>query len=212
MMEQYSEPDDLQLVPPSSEVLSRVAETVTPSEIESAELQALIDGLLDLARGEQGNPARRTMVGLAAPQAGINKRVIVIGIDADDRGSVPDFKAYINPQISSRSAETKTDREGCYSTGRVCGIVERANCVTIDALDRFGNAVTESYDGFLARIFQHEVDHLNGLRFPDRIKNADDLLWVELEDFGDFRDRWQDWPNKCSRETWEAIKHGQAQA
>jgi len=166
--------------------------------------------MLDLAQGEQGNPARRTMVGLAAPQLGISKRIIVIGIDADGMGKNPDFKVYVNPQVTRRSSEINIDREGCYSTGRVCGIVERANSVTITAFDRFGNSVTETHDGFVARIFQHEIDHLDGLRFPDRITKTDDLLWVELKDFGDFRDRWQDWPHKCSREKWEAIKRGQA--
>ena len=150
------------------------------------------------------------MVGLAAPQLGISKRIIVIGIDADGMGKNPDFKVYVNPHVTRRSAEINIDREGCYSTGRVCGIVERADSINITALDRFGNAVAETHDGFVARIFQHEVDHLDGLRFPDRITKADDLLWVEPADFGEFREHWQDWPAKCSRDKWEAIKHGQA--
>jgi peptide deformylase len=208
MTELYPETNGLQLVPPSSELLSRVVDPVATSEIKSDELQAAIDELLDIARGEQGNPARRTMVGLAAPQVGLNKRIIVVGIDADSMGKAPDFKAYINPQITSRSPKTNTNREGCYSTGRVCGVVERADSVTVTALDRFGNASTETHDGYVSRIFQHEIDHLNGLRFPDRITKPDDLLWVELKDFGDFRVRWRDWPHKCSQETWEDVKHG----
>ena len=210
MTEPYPKPNDLQLVPPSSEVLNQVAELIAPSEVESAELQALVDSMLDLAQGEQGNSARPTLVGLAAPQLGINKRIIVVGINADGMGKTPDFKAYLNPQITRQSSGTNINREGCYSTGRVCGIVERSDSVTITALDRFGNAVTQAYDGFPARIFQHEIDHLAGLRFPDRITNTDDLLWVEPEDFGEFRVHWQDWPHKCSREKWEAIKRGQA--
>jgi len=123
---------------------------------------------------------------------------------------VSDYKAYLNPQITLRSAETNSNREGCYSTGQVCGIVERANSITVTALDRFGNSVAETYDGFLAQVFQHEVDHLNGLRFPDRITKADDLLWVEVEEFDAYREHWKDWPHKCSRDQWESIKHGQA--
>ena len=210
MTERYPEPEVLQLVLPSNEVLNQLAESVAPSEVESAELQALLDGMLDLARGEQDNPDKRSMVGLAAPQLGINKRIIVIGIDADGMGFVSDFKVYLNPQISLRSTETNANREGCYSTGQVCGIVERADSATITALDRFGNSIAETYDGFLARVFQHEIDHLNGVRFPDRITKADDLLWVKLEEFDDYRDHWQDWPNKCSRDKWEAIKRGEA--
>lgn len=210
MTERYPEPDVLQLAPPSSEVLNQVALSIAPGEIDSDEFQALVDGMFDVAQGEQGNPARRTMVGLAAPQLGINKRIIVIGIDADSMGKTPEFKVYVNPRITRRSSKTNKDREGCYSTGRVCGIVERADSITIAALDRFGNPMAETHEGFVARIIQHEVDHLDGLRFPDRITNSDDLLWVELKDFGEFREHWQDWPNKCNRENWEAIKHGQA--
>jgi peptide deformylase len=209
MTESYPVPNSFQLVPPSSELLCRVVDPVALAEIGTDELQATIDGLLGLARGEQGNPARRTLVGLAAPQAGINKRIIIIGMDADGNGKAPEFKAFINPEIAWRSYETNVNREGCYSTGRVCGIVDRADSITIKALDRQGNSVTETHHNFLARIIQHEVDHLNGLRFPDRITKPDNLLWVELEAFGDFREHWQDWPVKCSRDKWEAVKHGE---
>jgi len=85
-MERYPDPNVLQLVPPSSEVLNQVAKLVAPSEVDSVGLQAVVDGMLDLARGEQDNPDKRSMVGLAAPQLGIDKRIIVIGVDADGVG------------------------------------------------------------------------------------------------------------------------------
>ena len=208
MSENYPEAEELNMVPPSSDILNRSVQPVLESEIETDDIQAIIDGMLDVARGEQGNPQRPTMVGLAAPQLGIDKRIVVIGIDAVGMGEEPEFKAFINPEIVSLSPETNLFREGCYSTSRVCGIVERADRAEVRAFDRNGNAVLETFTGFQARILQHEVDHLDGIRFPDRITDDERLFWVEESDFGDFREHWQDWPHTVSRADWEAIKTG----
>ncbi len=198
----------VKLIPPASQSLNDVSDTVATDNIKALSIQAIIDGMLAIAKGEQGNPDRPTLVGLAAPQVGVNKRIIIVGVNADGQGGAIDFRIYINPEIVNPSQTTNFDREGCYSTDRVCGIVERADQITVKALNRTGKPVSETYSGFPARIFQHEIDHLNGLRFPDRITDDQNLLWVEPENFGDFREQWASWPHKCLRSKWLAIKSG----
>ena len=201
-------PRKLELVPPNSDILNRVASAVILNEIGTQRMDEIIDGMLELARGEQGNPDRPTLVGLAAPQVGISERIIVVGVDATGRGEEPTFRAYLNPEIIDQSRDQARDREGCYSTGEFCGILYRRAWVTIRALDRHGEPVQEIHEGIPARIFQHEIHHLDGIRFPDRITDDKDLLRVRPEQFGEFRTDWANWPHKASRADWEALKSG----
>ena len=115
---------------------------------------------------------------------------------------------YINPVIVEISNEKEEGREGCFSTSRVCGIVERAKKVKIRAYDRSGKIVEYDLEGLPARVAQHEIDHLDGIRFPDRIPDDSKLHWVEEEEFGEYRKQWQNWPVNCPREKWGAIKSG----
>lgn len=193
---------------PGSEVLSHIAEEVPIDHIHSKEIQTLIDAMLRIAYGEQGDKERKTMVGLAAPQIGVSKRVIIAGINAVGLGEQPELRAFINPTIVNKSTDMEKGREACYSTSRVCGIVERSKKVTVEAFDRDGHKVIETYEGFPARVFQHEIDHLDGIRFPDRISDDSRLHWVEPERFGEYRERWAEWEVPCQRQTWVDIKAG----
>jgi peptide deformylase len=199
---------DAVLIPPTSTSLNEVSQEVLYDEITSDEIQALIDRMLLIGQGEQGNPERPTLVGLAAPQIGINKRVILVGIDAEGNGSTPHLEAFINPVITYRSPGQLANREGCYSTGRICGIVDRAQAVHVRGFDRFGNEVDLSAQNFPARIFQHEIDHLDGIRFPDHITNPLHLHWVPAEQFSDYRKQWASWTQYCDPARWQAMKHG----
>ena len=197
-----------QQVPPSSEVLNQVAEPIMPEEILTPETQVLIDRMFRVAYGRQGDAQFPTLVGLAAPQIGVSKRVVIIGINAVGGGKQPELREFINPVIIKRSQKTEEGREGCFSTSRVCGIVERAKTVTLKALDRNGVEVLQEFEGFPARVAQHELDHLDGIRFPDRISDDSNLHWVQEEKFGDYRKNWRNWPVNCPRAKWEAIKSG----
>jgi peptide deformylase len=196
----------LELIPPESGILNQCAVDIEVGEIVSSEIQHIIDQMLAIAQGEQGDTAGRTMVGLAAPQIGVSMRIIIVAVDSTGGGEQQDFRIYINPVIIQSSEATEEGREGCYSTGNICGVVDRPSRVTVRAYDRSGQDVTESHTGFTARIFQHEIDHLNGIRFPDRISDDNKLHWVEPDKFGDYRERWATWPHKCPRTTWEAMK------
>lgn len=101
-------------------------------------------------------------VGLAAPQVGVSLKVVVIDIG---EGLIE----LINPVIVKKE-ELVTDTEGCLSVPGVYGEVERYNHVTVEALDRNGKKIKISGSGLLARAFQHEIDHLNGILFIEIAK------------------------------------------
>jgi peptide deformylase len=200
----------LEAIPPESSALNELSDSIPQEHIASLETQWLIDEMLSFANGLQGDKKRRTMVGLAAPQIGANKRVIVVDVNNTGTGieETTDLRVFLNPCITKRSNKTEIGREGCFSAGNVCGIVDRATGITVEAVDRNGEVVREDYNGFTARIFQHEIDHLDGVRFPDRINDDTRLHWVEPDQFGDYRERWRSWDVLCRREIWEAIKSG----
>ena len=100
-------------------------------------------------------------VGLAAPQIGISKRVVVIDVG---EGLIE----LINPEIIWYSDELETDAEGCLSVPGARGEVDRYSKVTVKALNRNGETVEISGEGFLARAMQHEIDHLYGVLYVDR--------------------------------------------
>lgn len=100
-------------------------------------------------------------VGLAAPQIGILKRVIVVDV-GDDNGLIE----LINPEIVSKDGE-QFGPEGCLSIPGYRGDVRRAQTVTVKGLDRNGKEVTYTGSDLLARAFQHEIDHLNGVLYTD---------------------------------------------
>ena len=99
-------------------------------------------------------------VGLAAPQVGVLRRLALVMLDD---GS---YLEIINPEIIERKG-TQSDVEGCLSIPGVWGIVERPMTVTVRAQDRFGNEFTHKAEGFTARAFCHEIDHLDGHLFTD---------------------------------------------
>jgi peptide deformylase len=99
-------------------------------------------------------------VGLAAPQVGIGKRVLVV--DVGDQ-----LMEIVNPEIVEKSGEQLEPPEGCLSIPGLLGYVNRANVIRVKGQDRSGNPIEIEAEGFLARAFQHEIDHLNGVLFID---------------------------------------------
>jgi len=149
-----------QIVALPDPVLRRKARAVTRFE---AELQTLIDDMIETLREAPG-------VGLAAPQVGVSDRLIVVEYPEDDEQEDSPKKLYVvvNPEIKETSAETEMGIEGCLSIPGLHGEVERALAVTVKGLTRRGQPVKIKAKGWLARIFQHEIDHLNGVVFTDR--------------------------------------------
>lgn len=199
-MEKFVEPND--------PVLTFVAKSLDIEDIQSKETQDSIKEMFEVAYGEQKDARKLLLVGLAAPQIGISKRIILVDVIADGKGKVGDLRLYINPEIIWTSTEQEEWYEGCFSTSRVCGIVSRPEKIKIRAYTKDGVVVEEEYSGYTARIFQHEIDHLDGKEFTTHITDDDKLHWVEKEEFPKYRNDqgWRDWPNKCPREKWNKIK------
>jgi len=108
-------------------------------------------------------------VGLAAPQVGISKRVIVVDV-GDETGLIE----MVNPVIVSSEGE-QLGAEGCLSIPHLNGDVKRADHIKVAGQDRDGNPIELEASGFLARAFQHEIDHLNGVLFTDLAESVYDI-------------------------------------
>ena len=197
-------------IPPGDPLLQERAAEVPLETIQSFEIQSTLERMFEVAKGERVDMERRVMVGLAAPQIGISKRIILVDIGADrDRKELGDLRAYINPVIERYSEELEEGREGCYSVdSRVVGVIPRATKIQISAYDALGKRVVEELTGFTARIFQHEVDHLDGIRFPDRAGPDGKLYWVEEEEFPKYQQSWKHWTCKCPWNRWIEMKEG----
>jgi peptide deformylase len=150
-------------------VLRRKARKVTEF---TPELLTLIDDMVETMRAEPG-------VGLAANQVGVSWRLIVVEYgDDEDEEVPPKLYVVVNPEFTRLSKEMIVGTEGCLSIPGYVGNVERYESLTVKGLNRRGQPVTIKAKGWLARIFQHEVDHLDGVVFTDR---ADRVWKVEGE-------------------------------
>jgi peptide deformylase len=125
-------------------------------------LQTLIDNMIETMRAAPG-------VGLAAPQVGVSERVIVVEYGDEEDETVPKkLYALVNPELKAISQETEVGVEGCLSVPGLLGELERSLAVTVKGLNRRGQPMRIKAKSWLARIFQHEIDHLNGVVFTDR--------------------------------------------
>lgn len=193
---------------PNDPILTKVSEPVDLSGINSTEIQDHVKQMFSVAYGEQKDVKKPLLVGLAAPQIGISKRIILVDVKANGKGNVGDLRLYINPEITYFSDDNVEWYEGCFSTDRVCGIVSRPSKIKLSAYTVDGTKIEEEYEGYTARIFQHEIDHLDGKEFTTHIHDDQNLHWVEESEFPEYRNKegWRNWPIKCSREKWNKIK------
>lgn len=150
-------------------VLRRKARKVTDF---GPDLQTLIDDMVETMRVAPG-------VGLAAPQVNLSQQLIVVEFgDEDDEASPKKLYVLTNPEITRLSKETVFGVEGCLSIPGLVGEVERAEAALIKGLNRRGQPVKIKAKGWLARIFQHEIDHVNGVLFVDKATR----LWQQKDE------------------------------
>ncbi|MGQ0716958.1 MAG: peptide deformylase [Pseudonocardiales bacterium] len=119
--------------------------------------------------------------GLAAPQIGASVKVIVVEVRKTDvfpdRPTSPLLRM-INPVVVEQSGTTATGWEGCFSVPGFMGLVPRAETITVEYISAEGADVREQYSGYVARVIQHEIDHLNGVEFVDRMTSMNSLTTV----------------------------------
>ena len=112
-------------------------------------------------------------IGLAAPQVGVQKRILVIDLNFEDPDAPPNV--FINPEIISSSASLDTYEEGCLSIPGVYLNVLRPSSIKLSYRDEMGRPKKMNAEGLMARCIQHEIDHLNGVLFVDKVTDQDEL-------------------------------------
>lgn len=151
-------------------VLREIAQPIT--KVNAPEIQELIDNLIATAKNATG-------VGIAAPQVAIPYQLLIIASQPNARYPyAPKMEptAMINPTIISHSEEMVKDWEGCLSVPGIRGLVPRYREIEVEYLCRDGKLQRQELTDFVARIFQHEYDHLQGFVFLDRVENTNELM------------------------------------
>jgi peptide deformylase len=152
-------------------ILREKAEPITASDFGESWLKTLVADMFAIMQDKGA-------VGVAAPQIGVSKRVIVFGTAYTKRRNpevqIPDT-ALLNPSLKILSEEKETGFEGCLNCGELLGEVPRAFEIEYTGFDVDGNPITRHATGLEARILQHEIDHLDGFLFLDRIEDKDSL-------------------------------------
>jgi peptide deformylase len=131
----------------------------------AAEVEAVDDDVRRLVRDMFDTMYAANGQGLAAPQVGVSRRIIVVDVPNSES---PAF-ALINPRVVEQSKETSRAEEGCLSIPGVSEVVERPSKVVVEGLNTEGSPVRIEADGDLARCLQHEIDHLDGILYIDRL-------------------------------------------
>lgn len=152
------------IVQEPNSVLRKTAESVDVKDIKSAKIKKIISDMkVALAKEDDG-------VAIAAPQIGVPFRIFVVAKKISDKDLV-----FINPEIIRLGKKKEELSEGCLSVRWKYGLVKRSTTATVRALNADGHEFVTSGSGLLAQIFQHEVDHLNGVLFIDKAKNIENI-------------------------------------
>jgi len=157
-------------------VLRQVARELTREEILSPEVRALIEDMVDTMHHEEG-------IGIAAPQVGESLRMAIVEIAVDSE-RYPEMNPFeqavlINPRLAVLDATEQGYWEGCLSVPNLRGLVHRPRTVRVDYLDLDGEPASVAADGFLATVFQHELDHLDGVLYIDRVRDTRKIATVD---------------------------------
>lgn len=163
----------LEVIKLGNPLLREVSQNVAMEELTSKEFQQFIDDLIETMRAADG-------AGIAAPQVGILKRVF--GMEMKDNPRYPDKETFplsviINPEIEFLSKEQTDSWEGCLSIPGIRGRLERFEHIKLTGLNRNGQKFETELNGFEAIVAQHELDHLNGILFIDRMDSMKTLAF-----------------------------------
>lgn len=147
----------------------------------SRRIRDLMDDMVETMRDAEG-------VGLAAPQVGLDLQVIVVEVpeDLEEPDGPKRLWTLANPRIVARSEAMEEGREACLSIPDLFGDVPRHVDIVVEAVDRFGRTQRLELSGFEARVFQHEIDHLDGILYPDRVSGPDKLYYLEEDAEGNW--------------------------
>ncbi len=162
-------------------ILRQIAGPVDLSELTGPQndaIQGFIDDLIETMRVEDG-------VGIAAPQVSRSIQVVVVEYAGNERYPGKEdirLMVLVNPVITRYSEEIEEGWEGCLSLENLKGLTQRSTDITVEAYNRDGEKVVVEADGFLSVVLQHEIDHLNGIVFLDRMDDMTKLCFQEEYD------------------------------
>jgi peptide deformylase len=162
-------PEILEIAQVGHPILQAIASPI--EEIHHPTIQNLIDDLIATAQSANG-------VGIAAPQVAQSYRLFIVASRPNPRyphAPLMEPTAMLNPRIIAASAEQVKGWEGCLSVPGWRGLVPRHQTIEVQYQDRWGKWQQQVFSDFVARIIQHELDHLDGIVFPDRLEGAEDL-------------------------------------
>jgi peptide deformylase len=169
-------------------LLRRVARDLDLEELRTAWFDQLVRDMVDTMHHEEG-------IGIAAPQIGESVQVAVIEIDAESArypGQDPFGQhVFVNPRITVLDAGEQGFWEGCLSVPNLRGYVERPRHIRVDYVNLDGHPRAIEAEGFLATVFQHELDHLQGVLYVDRVRDMTKLATIE-----DYLRYWRDAPGE----------------
>ena len=151
-------------------VLRQIAQAV--DNVHDRKIQALIESLLTTLIESNG-------VGIAAPQVAVPYRLMIVASRPNARYPHAPIMAptvMVNPHLVSHSGEVVKDWEGCLSVPGIRGLVPRYRQIEVEYITREGERTRQELTDFVARIFQHELDHLNGMVFLDRLESVRDII------------------------------------
>jgi peptide deformylase len=162
--------ESLQIAQLGNPILRQQAQRV--DNVSDERIQQLIDNLIATATASNG-------VGIAAPQVSESHRLFIVASRPNARyPNAPEMEptAMINPRIIAHSIETVKGWEGCLSIPGIRGLVPRYQAIEVEYISREGQLHRQQLTDFVARIFQHEYDHLDGIVFLDRVESTQDLM------------------------------------
>ncbi len=159
----------IKIVQKEDATLRKTAKEVILADISGTKIKKLIEDMKQaLLEQDDG-------VAIAAPQIGVSLRIFVVsGRVFGQKRHLPDV-VFINPKIIKMSKDKKSMPEGCLSVRWLYGKTKRASKVSVEALNEDGKAFTYNGSGLMAQIFQHEVDHLDGILFIDHAKHIKEM-------------------------------------
>lgn len=152
-------------------VLRQAAKPVDAGDLRGRDMQRLIEDMVETMQEYEG-------VGLAAPQVHVSKRVAVVRAQEDEEEDA-ELLVLVNPDLRPLSEDRETGWEGCLSIPEIRGLVPRWEGIAVKALSRTGRPLSFQVHGYPARVIQHEVDHLDGVLFLDRMTDLRSLSFLE---------------------------------
>lgn len=187
----------LVVLEPNHHILRSSCHHISKNDLRKNALQKEIELLVDFVYGNNTkgkNKSRRnaTTVGLSANQVGLANRISVVDLAIGKKG-YSDIHVLINPEIVWSSKSVIERCEGCVNLPTIWGYVKRSKRIKVKAFDRSGNEMLVTLSGWAAILLQHEIDHLNGRLFIEKLPDPKKALYVEDEDYQEFKQKKKNW-------------------